>query len=281
MDPPPSLYLSPAHPAELLNFVADCCTYPSILVICWSQSEFVSSIVHSLYQQEQQEQRVRQEQQQEQQKQQQAETPWTTGLQSHQQQQHQQQTSISRLLSNPLHRVAKARHIRTAFMPTVTHLRAWLSVLPSSDDADPRNPVRPPPCPPARGSDRPGCLVIYGLLSLHLGSSEWSAQGMGETLAAAVEAGARAGLRVMACDPPPAAPAAPAPRLAEDDCGNDLTLPLHRQTMPILSPLSRRVAERVDVRGKVWTGRQVEARTVLGRWFVFEDGVWEHERLEA
>jgi hypothetical protein len=135
-------------------------------------------------------------------------------------------------------------------------------------------------------------LVVYGLVELHRGTSEWSTQGLGNTCAALVEAGRRSGMRVVLVEE----------RLvrgeesSRGDCedvddddnreegeglgpertGKDVRESgggkgIWHEKLPILSGSVKRTGAEVE-----YGGRTVEVGVVLRRWFKFERGEWEH-----
>lgn len=150
----------------------------------------------------------------------------------------------------PLLQLAVARHIRVLHVPTVAHLRANLAVFSPADSLTPA----PPNLPPPTDGDKPPVLLVYGFLDLHRDSSEWSAQGIGGSAAVLVEAALRTGYRPVVVEPKGAG-------------GHDSFAAVLRDDAPVLSGSSRR-----DEGG--WTGRTVEVRRVLGRWFRFQEGRW-------
>ncbi|KAK3190828.1 hypothetical protein K4F52_003144 [Lecanicillium sp. MT-2017a] len=147
------------------------------------------------------------------------------------------------LLIATLMQIATSRHIRTAFVPTVTHLRAYLSTFTMA-----RSPVSAPPV--TRPQKRPPQLLVYGFLHTHRDGSEWSAQGVGTTAACLVEAAARTGLRAAIVEP----------RLEMDERDAHL----FEEQLPIVSGSLRKA-------DGTWSGRTVSAKRVLGRWFTFTD----------
>ncbi|SPQ25437.1 8a0f07e9-1128-43eb-b98c-dbc46df36b2c [Thermothielavioides terrestris] len=200
----PPLFLSPALPSELLQFVIDRCTYPTTLIICGDRAEFLSTLTQDLREQQQTPPRPADAEPD-------ATPQQATVDPSHPSNPHpdpgldsglrhatqpatpphpnraEQTSPPSReirhggkphpLLTAPLAQLAVTRHIRTVFIPTVTHLRAFLSSSSSKTG--------------------PPLLVVYGFLALHRGTSEWSVQGLGASAAALVEAGRRARLGVV------------------------------------------------------------------------------------
>ncbi|KAL2255726.1 hypothetical protein VTK26DRAFT_2806 [Humicola hyalothermophila] len=216
------LFLSPALPSDLLQFIINRCAHPTTLIICCDRAEFLSSLAHDIHRQQQQPAPHE------------PQGPLTQpDTTAHRTSTIDPNTPPSRtlhpLLTSPLHTVATTRHIRTVFLPTVTHLRAFLSVFslsPTSSSFHSKLPPPPPPPPashpqpqpssaspdsnpttntnanssnpgpPHRHHDRP-LLLIYNFLALHRNTSEWSIQGLGSSAAVLVEAARRTGLRAV------------------------------------------------------------------------------------
>ncbi|KAF6815345.1 hypothetical protein CSOJ01_03608 [Colletotrichum sojae] len=150
----------------------------------------------------------------------------------------------------PLLQQAVARHIRVLYVPTVAHLRANLAVFSPADSLTPAPPNLPPP-----EKGKPPVLLVYGFLDLHRDSSEWSAQGIGGSAAVLVEAASRTGYRPVLVEPKGAGGHESFGAVLHDDA-------------PVLSGSSRR-------HEGGWTGRTVEVRRVLGRWFRLQEGRWD------
>ncbi|KAL2153677.1 hypothetical protein VTH82DRAFT_4832 [Thermothelomyces myriococcoides] len=112
------------------------------------------------------------------------------------------------LLAPHLAQLSTARHIRTVFVPTVAHLRVFLSLFAvdsSLTTTGKAPPVAPPPPPPPSSPSpaaRRALLVVYNLLGIHRHTSEWSVQGLGTSCAALVDAGIREGLAVVVAERP-------------------------------------------------------------------------------
>ncbi|GAB1319635.1 hypothetical protein MFIFM68171_09845 [Madurella fahalii] len=286
------LFLSPALPSELLQFIIHHCDYPTTLIICSDRTEFLSSLTQDLVHQHQHENQPRHKPPNPATAQQatadlhpiqdrdrpcptqessQAESP-TSASEPHNQPVHapstlqpqpqpqrppepQPKTTPHPLLIPSLSQTAAARHIRTVFVPTVTHLRAFLSVFsPAPSNAPP--PPRPPAAAP-RGSgagQRPlGLLLAYNFLPLHRHTSEWSVQGLSSTAAGLVEAAWREGVRAVVCEE----------RRMDGEGGGDML----GERVPVLSAGG-------NIRRERWVGKTVEVRRVLGRWFRFEERDW-------
>ncbi|KAH6895688.1 hypothetical protein B0T10DRAFT_223831 [Thelonectria olida] len=153
------------------------------------------------------------------------------------------------LLKASLHQVAISRHIRIIFAPTVTHLRSYLSVFSANDSRIPPPPNHTPP---------PGklpLLLVYGLLSLHRDASEWSAQGIGNSAAALVDCAVRNEFRPVIIEP-------------RGVGGHEDLQRLSNEIIPLLNGTARKD-------DGSWSGRTVNIRQVLSRWFKFETREWE------
>ncbi|CRK16077.1 hypothetical protein BN1723_002252, partial [Verticillium longisporum] len=165
---------SPASPADLLHYIVSYQTYPTTLLICASRADFLASLQQDIHAQ------------------------LTTPALDTEPARTLQPTSAPPLLQAPLYQVAVAKHIRIAFLPTVTHLRAYLAAF---SPHDPAKVAAPPTAdgPPTAPGRRPPLLLVYGLLALHRETSEWSAQGIGSTAAGGGPRPERAWCRVPGC----------------------------------------------------------------------------------
>ncbi|KAK2058314.1 hypothetical protein LY76DRAFT_593376 [Colletotrichum caudatum] len=218
--------LSPASPVELLHYIVTFQAYPTTILICYTRENFIADLV------------------------------------SHAQENtHGEDDGVpeerrpSPLLSATLYRTAVARHIRLLFIPTVTHLRAYLSAFDPSDS--PMQPPRNhPPPPSSSGKARPPLLLVYGLLNLHRDTSEWSAQGLSNSAAALLGAARRTEFKPVVVEPKGAGGHEDFKAVLQDD-------------VPVLSGSSRRGDE------GVWAGRTVKVKQALGRWFRFQAGQWD------
>jgi hypothetical protein len=202
--------LPPASPSELLSYILNGHRYPTTLLIGASKQQFLQSLLENI------------------------KTPLETSDQS--------EDGPHALLQATLYQVAVSRHIRIAFIPTVTHLRAYLAAF-SSESA----PVCAPPVAVDASSEP--LLLVYGFLELHRLTSEWSAQGIGDSAAALVEAASSTGdhyLRAAIIEPTGG---------AEEASGDG-----REELVPVLSGMSRR-------EDGSWIGRAVQARRILERWF--------------
>lgn len=198
----PLFLTTPILPPDLLWFIIHSCTHPTTLIICSSQSEFLESLSDSvLYPAQphfkQPNRRVK-------------EAP---GLESQDEEKiYDTQKRHALLAATPLYQIAIARHIRILFVPTVSHLRACLSIFDPEDSK-----VLPPPPPSTTtttsvhklagekdgkyGKDRPPLLLLYGFLAIHRHTSEWNVVGLNNTLSTLVETAKRVGFRAVLAEP--------------------------------------------------------------------------------
>jgi hypothetical protein len=252
---PHPVFLSPALPAELLWHIVHHCAFPSTLVVCSSRVEFLSAVSRQIKHPKHPHCAARGAEYEEAAD----EGGQETSLDKEGQSLQPSSTAGARaaqLLAAPLYQVAVARHIRVVFVPTVSHLRAYLSVFSVADSK-----VAAPPSP-AHGigtAPKEPLLLIHGLLDLHRSTSEWSVQGISNTAAIFVETARRIGFQAVAVEP----------QTYGEVCMEDLLA----ERMPILSGSARRAGP--DLEGSGWTGRTVDVRSVLKRWFQFRHGDWD------
>lgn len=268
--PPKPLVLSPALPSELLTFIIQHETHPTTLIICATRTDFLSSLASEIHH------------------------PPSEAAE----QQPQQPDTTNVLLAAPLYQVAVARHIRMAFVPTVSHLRAYLSVFSPADSKIPPPPAGTHEDDPhddkqqrKRRRRRP-MLVVYGFLDLHRDTSEWSAQGIGATATTLLEAARRCGFRAVVVDAPRGRLGRDAEGADEEDVGmseDELevrTMQTERgedlgaedapqeslldEEVPVLS--ANVVRAGADLDEAAWTTRKVTLGKVLGRWFRCKPG---------
>jgi hypothetical protein len=120
-------------------------------------------------------------------------------------------------------------------------------------------------------------LVVYGLVELHRDTSEWSAQGLGNSLAALLEAGWRTERKIVVLEER---------KIDGDDVGRDedlgglgegsvegKTWRCWQERVPMLNGSVRRAGLESEDGG--WSGRTVEMGRILGRWFRFGRGDWD------
>jgi hypothetical protein len=250
--PPEPLALPPALPSELLTYILTHQTYPTTVVICQPRSTFLFSLLTSVPQTLQA----------------QPLPPPEDGF-SHPQAEHTSEPKpLHSLLIPTLHQVATSRHINLVFIPTLSHFRAYLAVFSSSKAVGKG--------PPEQKFDRPGkkmpLLVVYGLLELHRDTSEWSAQGLGNSTAGLVEAGWRTGRKIVVLEE----------RGINDGLGDigeeerrNNRSNFWEEGVPMLNGSVRRAGLESEEGG--WSGRTVEVGRILARWFKFGKGHWGDE----
>jgi hypothetical protein len=215
--PPQPLLLSPATPSSLISHILSHQKYPTTLIIGCAKEDFLDVLINDVHTQP---------------------TPNATHP----------------LLKASLYQIAISRHIRIIFTPTVTHLRAALSVF------SPQDPKVAPPPNHVPGAQQP-LLLIYGLLELHRGASEWSAQGIGVSTSLLVEGAVRNGFRPVMVEPRGAG-------------GHETLEQVLGQMIPLLNGSTMK-------EDGSWNGRIVSMKRVLGRWFTFETREWDPEECAA
>ncbi|KAI1656755.1 hypothetical protein F4813DRAFT_124836 [Daldinia decipiens] len=248
MSSAPFLLLSPALPSELLTYILTHHVHPTTLIICSSRLEFLASLSDHVLPETANPDGVAPDEHP-------AETSTSATTPEIQDVKQEQTRQQHRLLSSPLYQVATSRHIRVVYIPTVTHLRAYLTVF-SPDDS--KVPV-PPAGFNSSGTYTP-CIILYGFLEMHRDTSEWSAQGLGNSTSALVELGYRLSWQTIVIEPRKHSSAFP----FEDSL---------RENVPFLSGGGRRLGPDAEAGG--WTGRTVEVGRVMKRWFDFQLGEWD------
>lgn len=147
------------------------------------------------------------------------------------------------LLTKTIGLLANSSKIQLVFCPSLESLRAYLAVLRPQDESISETERKP---------HRQNQLVVLDMVALHRSTTEFSAQGLSRTLAAAVEAGWR----------------------------TDMDLTLYECTNAV-NPTSSEWGDRlwdtqipllngsVRIRGETgaWGGRGVSVRQVAQRWF--------------
>ncbi|KFA53386.1 hypothetical protein S40293_03432 [Stachybotrys chartarum IBT 40293] len=227
--------LSPATPSELLEFMIFRHRHPTTLIIGSSKHEFLEALMQDVRPPAPQSEDEDPEQQLQ-------ELP--AGVQRHK----------KGLFGASLMQVAVSRHIRVVFIPTVTHLRAYLATFSSKDSK-----IAPPP--ESTREDSMPLLLVYGFLNIHRDGSEWSAQGIGNTASALVEAATYNGLRAAVMEPP----TVEEPRIIESQLA---------ESIPLLSGTSLRG-------NSTWSGRTIAVRRVFDRWFIYETVHYSERSEEA
>lgn len=161
-------------------------------------------------------------------------------------------TSAQSLLSYTIGSIASSQRVKLAFCPSLAHLRAYLSTF----------QLRPLHSSVDRKRQDVGlgksAIAILDLLAVHYTSTQFSAQGLSQTLALAVETAARTDSTLLLCEC--------------DDAGN----PGERDHGPRLWHLHVPLLNGGTIRSdherasSSWSGRHVTALQVAQRWFTFE-----------
>lgn len=238
----PPIILAPATPSELLQYIITHHRYPTTILIGWPKQIFIEALVEDVARQLAL----------------QRDEAAAAAENSDNNNEETNPPNASSPNHHPLQRktllqTAVSRHIRLLFVPSSTHLRAYLGTFSASDSKIP--PPPPPSSVDADDSD-PGyqsgtpMLLVYGFLELHRDGIEWSAQGIGTTAAYLVEAAARNSFRAAVVEPRGA-------------MGFEALDEFLDESVPILSGTTMK-------NDGTWSGRTVPIRRVLNRWFEFE-----------
>lgn len=211
------IVLSSRTPSELLSYIISYHRYPTTLLIGSSKEEFLHSLTEDVKGH--------------------IETPSVEDAFNN-------KITTHPLLQATLLQTAISRHIRTVFIPTVTHLRAYTSIFTPDDSKI----TAPPSTTPQTTTP---LLLVYGFLELHRDASEWSAQGIGSSLAALVDGAARNGFRAVVVE-------------LKGIGGLEAEKGV-KQEIPLLNGTSMR-------EDGTWAGPTVPVSRVLSRWFEFEHG---------
>ncbi|OTA69093.1 hypothetical protein K449DRAFT_396460 [Hypoxylon sp. EC38] len=244
------LFFSPALPSELLTYILNHHVYPTTLIICSSRSDFLTTLADDVLYRETAcpgEALIPVEHS--------IDIPISTSIPDVHNINPEEIRQRHRLLSSPLYQVAISRHVRVVYIPTVTHLRAYLSVF-SPDDSK-------IPVPPTNSNSQgrfPPCIILYGFLDIHRDTSEWSAQGLSNSASTLVELGNRLSWQTVIVEP----------RKRNSIFSFEGML---KEAVPFLSGGGRRPAPDSEEGG--WSGRTVEVGRVMKRWFHFQRGQWD------
>ncbi|CAD6448577.1 ffc07818-f94c-40ab-8e7a-50cd104b8be1-CDS [Sclerotinia trifoliorum] len=268
----PPIALPSALPSELLTWILNHSAYPTTILICKSRAAFVSSLL--------------------------ADITSNTSLPPASSPQYPisatapVETLSHSLLLKILHQISISRHISFLYVPTTSHLRAYLSVL----SPETRSKIEAPPdLEWDKLSIKRAMIVVYGLVELHRDTSEWSAQGLNRSLAGLVDMGGRHKRAVVCLEE----------RTKEkrrsdelnlygegegdfddtsndgDGMGSDENRRRDKRTwngwdekVPMLNGSVRRAGSESEDSG--WSGRTVEVGRIFARWFDFQKAEWDH-----
>lgn len=160
--------------------------------------------------------------------------------------------SLHPLLIPTIHQLASSSTIKLAFVPSLTHLRAYLACYSPAESLTPMSTSHP------RMDTQVPMLAIYGLLTHHRDTTEHSVQGLSRTLSNAAEAANAWGMRLTLVEPPRDAQ----PPSAEPAMESETNLPL--------SPWSEQVSllntTFASTNGTTWAGRMVSIGAIVAKW---------------
>jgi hypothetical protein len=252
--------LAPATPSELLSTIVHRLRYPTTLLIGCSKEDFVSTLAQDVYQHASTSGHHPEP------------TPQdiTIGITQPENKKTAAAKPTHHLLHPSLMQIATSRHIRTVFIPSVTHLQAYLTVFSSTSDSNISPPTPNWTTQPAADAaataanssgkggssagngNTPPLLLVYGFLEVHRDGIAWSAQGISNSLAALIECGARESLTPVIVEPKGAG--------GHEDL---------EQVLAAKVPLLSGTYAKGD---GSWSGRTVEMSRILGRWLEFGHG---------
>ncbi|ETI21306.1 hypothetical protein G647_07652 [Cladophialophora carrionii CBS 160.54] len=144
------------------------------------------------------------------------------------------------LLSRSLHVLSASQHVNLIFCPTITVLRGYLSGLVHTLTGS---------------SPTLGPIIVLNLLAMHHGTSEFTLQGLSQTLATAVSATHRTGraLKLVEC------------KDIRDPSDPHRGAALWRAEVQLLS-----AAIKIGEAGQNWGRRTISVMKVASRWFTVE-----------
>jgi hypothetical protein len=247
------LALPPALPSELLTYILTHQAYPTTVLICQHRATFLISLLNSIK---------------------------TASLAQEPPLPPKDETAEPTrenprrhpLLIPTLHQIVTSKHVKLVFIPTVSHFRAYLAAFPP--------PTSDPP--PEQVFDKPGkkvpLLLVYGLVELHRDTSEWSAQGLENSVSILVEAGWRSDIRVVVVEEKALTDEYHQRKIGEDDDEEvekrkwKQLCKVWEQRVPMLNGSVRRAG--LDSEDGAWSGRTVEVGRILARWFKFGRDDW-------
>ncbi|KAL8666268.1 MAG: hypothetical protein Q9202_001537 [Teloschistes flavicans] len=223
--PPPNplgLALAPMEAVDVIEHVLQNHVAPTTMVVCSSREDFLEKIHSSL----------------------------SVKL---------QQQDFSDNMSHPLllptiHQLATSRTVDIAFVPTLPHLRAYLASYAAKEG------LQHGPAVLAKPGSQVSMLAVYGLLSLHRSTTEYSVQGLSRSLALAVETAAAWKMQLVLVEDPGDWDIETSEQ--QDEAETQPARDVWKEQVPLLNSsiaLS-------DDRG--WAGRTVEIGAIVGRWCI-------------
>ncbi|KIW33731.1 uncharacterized protein PV07_00557 [Cladophialophora immunda] len=153
------------------------------------------------------------------------------------------------LLSRTLHVLSASQLVNLVFCPTIPVLRGYLSGYVSRTVAPSTQSMGP--------------IIILNLLAMHHGTSEFTLQGLSQTLAAAVSAGHRTNraLKLVEC------------KDINDPLNPDRGPRLWQAEVQLLS-----AAVKIGEPGQSWGRRTISAMRIASRWFRVEEQPERHRQ---
>ena len=118
---------------------------------------------------------------------------------------------------------------------------------------------------------------MYGVVELHRDTSEWSAQGLGNSLAGLVEAGERSGRKIVLVEERKEQGVEDRGDWSEDEIKRERRK-VWEERVPMLNGSVRRPG--LESEDGAWSGRTVEVGRILARWFKFRKGDWESDEQD-
>lgn len=266
--PLPPVALPPARADELLAFLLSQAANaptdrPAILVVCKTRAAFMESLAFSM------------------------EVASTDDDMSEEPRSLPQPLGKQELLVPILMQVINSKAIRVVFITSVVQLRVWLAVLDG-----------PGPPSTALGEDSdahleqlrrhrriPSQMFVYGTVELHRDGSEWSAQGLANTISSLVEAGVRCRKRVVLVEDSqdigsivnePASDAELGTQISREEATEQRLPPARTGFDPWCArlPMLNGTLKWAGFGSKEGSWRTVEVKSVLSRWFVFRHMDW-------
>ncbi|EHA19097.1 hypothetical protein ASPNIDRAFT_143091, partial [Aspergillus niger ATCC 1015] len=155
------------------------------------------------------------------------------------------------LTKNTIGVLSKSSSIKIVYCPTLENLRAYLSVIRLQGELITEEKEE-------QTRRTPSLMAILGPLALHVPTSEFSAQGLSRTFAAAVEVAARKGMDLVLCECRDA--------VDSNGGGNGRGEVLWHTQVPLLNS-----SVRVGEESTSYRGGRVPVKRVLQRWFEFND----------
>lgn len=231
-----------ASVADFISFILHDTSSSTTVVICSTRERFIEQLIASVSSQIQEHEHH-----------QVSENAPSPLLEADQPSASKAPTSAESLLSNTIGSIASSQRVKLVFCPSLAHLRAYLSTFqlwPLHDSIDPKKQDV--------GYGKP-VIAILDFLAIHYMSTQFSAQGLSQTLALAVETAARTESPILLCE------CNDAVNTGARDHGPRLW-DLH---VPLLNGgMIRSGNERAS---SSWSGRHVTVRQVAQRWFKFEE----------